>query len=111
MSLGYGGARGCYVVPLSKVELPVCGGLQVGVLAGRAFGEGITKTPNSDVWMGLPLSAGVAWAPVRAFALAARVEAVVSLRRPGFHLNGVGDVHAADAVGARAVFGAEVRFF
>ena len=111
ISLAYGGARGCYVVPLSKVELPVCGGIEVGVLAGKAFGDGITKEPNSDVWIGLPISAGVAWAPVRAFALLARVEAAVSLRRPGFHLNDVGEVHVADAVGARAVFGAEVRFF
>lgn len=111
LSLAYGGARGCYVVGLSKVELPVCSGLEVGVMAGDAFGPGITNEPDSDVWLGLPLSAGVLWAPVRAFALHARVEAAVSLRRPGFHLNNVGEVHRAEAVGARAVFGAEVRFF
>ena len=111
LSLAYGGARGCYVVTPGAVDLPFCGGVEVGSLGGSAFGEGIRNAPNRDVWVGAPLSVGVAWAPVRAFALYARGEAAISLRRPGFHLEGVGQVHRAGAVGARAVLGAEVRFF
>lgn len=110
VSLAHGGVRGCYVADAGPLQVPLCGGLSVGALIGRSVGL-TPRVRNTDVWAGLPLSAGLAWAPVRALALFARAEAVVSLRIPGFHVEGLSRLHRVGSVGARAAIGAEVRFF
>lgn len=111
LRMGTGAVRGCWSPSLRRIELPVCGGLELGGVVGRGFGDGIASQRQVELWLGVPVGLGVAWAPLRWLAIGGRIEAVIGLRRPGFHLDGVGEVYRAGAVGARATFGVEVRFF
>lgn len=112
--LAHARGSGCGVPSLRRVEFPICAGVDVGAAGGTGFGAAVATRTNADVFVGLHGGVGVAWAPIPAIALFARVEAIAGLRRPGFLLEGVGttgEVHRVGAAGARGAFGVEVRFF
>lgn len=108
--LAHGGVRGCAEPDFERWSFPLCGGLEIGAMAGEGEGPAIASRRNAALWLGAPLGAGVAWAPVPTFALLARAELVVAVRRPGFHLEGIGSVHRAGRVAGRGFVGVELRF-
>jgi hypothetical protein len=112
-SLTGAGALGCWAPAWGRLELPVCGGLELGAVVGRGVGPLVaTRGDVRQLWVGLPLEAGVAWAPIPRLALRALVGGDIGLLRPGFHVD-VGDERTAIArpwpVGLHAAGGLELR--
>lgn len=112
-SLTGGGALGCWAPAWGRLELPLCGGLELGALVGSGVGPLVaTREDVRQPWVGLPLEAGVAWAPIPRLALRALVGGDIGLWRPGFHVD-VGDERTAISrpwpVGLHAAGGLELR--
>jgi hypothetical protein len=112
-SLTGAGALGCWAPAWGRLELPLCGGLELGAVVGRGVGPLVaTREGVRQLWIGLPLEAGVAWAPIPRLALRALVGGDIGLLRPGFHVD-IGDERTAIArpwpVGLHAGGGLELR--
>jgi hypothetical protein len=108
---GFGGARGCFVAPFAedRLELPICAGIEAGVIRGR--GVGMTPSPSSATqpWAAVGLGPGVRYVANKWIALHLEVDLVAALLRGGFT---IGDLIAQSQapIGVRALAGLEVRF-
>jgi hypothetical protein len=108
---GFGGARGCVVPPLARgrLELPVCAGIEAGVLRGRGVGSTPNPTSATQPWVAVELGPGLLYMPNRWLALGLELDLVVALLRGGFTIGG--EIAQRQApVGARALAKLEVRF-
>lgn len=108
---GLGGARGCVVPPLARgrLELPVCAGIEAGVLRGRGVGSTPDPTTATQPWVAIELGPSLLYMPNRWLALGLELDLVVALLRGGFAIGG--EVAQSQApVGARALAKLEVRF-
>lgn len=102
------GARGCWVPEARRVEVPLCGGLEVG----QALGEGVGYAgARSDrfVWAAALLGPALAWAPRPWLALWLGADLAVPLRRGSFGAAGLGTIFAIAPVSLRAALGLEFR--
>jgi hypothetical protein len=99
----------CFEPRWSRVSLPVCGGLEAGGMRGRGVGVSDSGT-GTAAFVGLPVDVAVTWAPTRWLALWLGPRAVVSLRRPPFHVRGLDTLFRAGPGALRLVAGVEVRF-
>ena len=79
-------ALGCYTPTAARLDFPLCTGLELGVAVGRGEGELAASSVGRQTWVGLPVQAGLGWAPVPRFAVRATGGISIGLRRPGFHL-------------------------
>jgi hypothetical protein len=108
---GFGGARACFVSPFvqGRLELPICAGIEAGVLRGRGVGTTPTPTSATQPWAAVGLGPGVRYVANRWIALNLEVDLVAALLRGGFE---IGDLVAQiqAPVGVRALAGLEVRF-
>ncbi len=103
------GARLCGVVrPTTRLELPWCGGLDVGRLRGRGFGLEDRRSA-SLWWTALVGATGVHWRLTARVAVLARAEVVVPLRHHAFAIAGLATLDRVSPVSGRGVFGVEVR--
>ncbi|MBL8943724.1 MAG: hypothetical protein JNK45_11270 [Myxococcales bacterium] len=103
---------GCATPFVGDVSFPLCVGPETGGM--RAQTRGATGSAMA-AWVAVDVGAHVVWsiAPRRlrdSLALVAGVEAVVGVRRPGFHLEGHGPLVRAGTIGVRPSLGLEVRF-
>ena len=105
-----GGVDGCWEPGRAAVFGLVCGGVEFGALGGSGFGTGIETRRATQLWSAATLGGGVGWSMTRVLALVLEAQLLVSLRRPAFHLDGLGPVHRAGSVGGRGFLGLEVRF-
>lgn len=108
---GLAGVRACVVPPLARawLEVPVCAGIEAGVLRGQ--GIGATPDPNTATqpWAAVELGPGLRFIPNRWVALGLELDLVASLLRGGFTIGGaVAQRHAA--IGVRALAGVEIHF-
>ncbi|MBK8239740.1 MAG: hypothetical protein IPK74_29810 [Deltaproteobacteria bacterium] len=104
------GLRGCATPAAKSVSFPLCVGPQFGGVRGRAEAGAAT-----EAWVALDLGAGLVWsiAPRRLgdmLALLVDVDAVIGLRRPGFHFKGRASLARTGAIAVRPSLGLEVRF-
>lgn len=112
--------RGCGVPGNERVELPLCGGLELGDL--RATGTGLRRPATVNaLWVAAVASARPQWSPrLRStagaddrrparLALGALLDLVVPLRRHRFATPEAGLVHAVDPVGVRLGLRVELR--
>lgn len=112
--------RGCGVAGSERLELPLCGGLELGDL--RATGTGLRRPATVDApWVAIVASARPQWSPRprsgsgsgerrRArLALGALLDLVVPLRRHRFATAEAGLVHAVDPVAVRLGLRLELR--
>jgi hypothetical protein len=109
--------RGCGVPGRERVELPLCGGLELGDL--RATGTGLRRPATVDApWVAVVASARPQWSPrLRAagdrrrsrLAFGALLDLVVPLRRHRFTTPEAGLVHAVDPVAVRLGLRVELR--
>ena len=91
-SLTGAGALGCWAPAWGRLEVPLCGGLELGALTGGGLGPLVaTRERVRQLWIGLPLETGVAWTPIPRLALRTRVGVDLGLRRPGFHVDAAGE--------------------
>lgn len=114
MSLTGAGVLGCWAPAWGRLELPLCGGVELGAAVGQGVGPLVaTRGEVRQLWVGLPLEAGVAWAPIPRLALRALVGGDIGLWRPGFHVDVGESERAAIArpwpVGLHALGGLELR--
>jgi hypothetical protein len=108
VAAGWAAARGCVVPATTRVEMPLCAGLQLGAM--QATGVGVARASTQRLWW-VAVSAGPSLAvrleaPV---ALWLSVDAVVPVSRPGFRIEGEGVVHRAAPAGAELFLGVEAR--
>ncbi len=112
VSLTGGGALGCWAPGFGRLKLPLCGGIELGAFVGRGIGPLTASRDVRQLWVGLPLEAGIAWAPIPRLALRAQLGGDIGLWRPGFHVD-VGDVRTAVVrawpVALHALGGLELR--
>lgn len=111
--------RGCGVPGRERIELPLCGGLELGDL--RASGTGLRRPATVNApWIAVVASARPQWVPrlrsasasngSRArLAVGALLDLVVPLRRHRFATPEAGLVHAVDPVAVRLGLRVELR--
>lgn len=103
--------RGGWVPRVRTVEFPLLAGVELGDMTARGFGLSGARRQHG-AWVAALVGAGVAWVPLRSFALVLDPAVVFGLARQRF---GVGDggtvreVYRAKAVGARIGIAIEVR--
>jgi hypothetical protein len=107
--LSLGVLRGCPVIPWRTLQIPICGGFDLGVL--RADSAGL---PDGRVdrrfWAAFTAGPGLAWEPNPVLALRINIEAVVPFAHPSFEIIGAGTIHEVAPAGVRGLLGLEVRF-
>jgi hypothetical protein len=102
--------RGCGVVrPVSRLELPICGGFEGGAVLG--VGVGLDEVRRGSIpWLALDLAPGISWTPIRNLAIGLTVEPWVALVRRRFEIDNVGVIWRSLPVGVRVAAGIEARF-
>ena len=107
--LWIGAAVVCFEPRWSSLSFPMCTGLEAGGMRGRAVG---VSDPSSGTaaFVGLPVDVAVTWAPTRWLALWLGPRAMLSLRRPPFHVRDLDTLFRAGPGALRLVAGVEVRF-
>lgn len=113
VGLGSGIMRGCYVFARTRLELPLCGGAELGAMRGRGQGAGVLARTSRSLWAAAHAGPGLSWRLGPWAAVRLTVDAIVALQQPGFDLR-IGDerveLHRALPVGGRAGLGIELRW-
>jgi hypothetical protein len=113
LNLAVGAVRGCTNVldmAASRFAVPLCGGVELGRLAG--VGQGVLGARERSVfWVAVLLEAGAFWhVPRTALRLGALLTAVAPLNRDEFVLRGIGSVHQPSSLVGRGSVGLGVDF-
>jgi hypothetical protein len=103
------GPRGCFAPRWRTLEVPVCGGGEIGQIRGRGSGLSVARSAHAT-WAALTAGATLLWVPLRWIAVGGGVDGVVALTRPSFVVDDVGLVHRPRPAGVRIHAGLEVRF-
>jgi hypothetical protein len=90
-ALSGGWLRGCYAWTWRFVDIPLCGGVDVALMHGRGVGTPVQPNDVRDLWAALAAGPGLEVWPTPWFAIAARVEGLVAMRRPAMFLLVAGD--------------------
>lgn len=100
------GARGCWTPKLGQTQLslPACGAVESGQVFAKGFGFSTARSTTLP-WLGLTVSAGLALALPRRFALIARVELGGAPLGGELFIEGLGPVHTLRRVFGRATVG------
>jgi len=110
-ALFVGSAHACARLGRGALELPLCGGLELGGVRAAARGP-TTAAATVGPWLGVVLGAGVAWHLRRRLTLAAALQLVGGAVRPRFVLQGPGDaiiLFRPAAMSGRLLLGLELR--
>ncbi|HLT39454.1 MAG TPA: hypothetical protein VK034_24390 [Enhygromyxa sp.] len=114
---GFGGSfdgwailgRGCFAPTLRRLELPVCGGVELGSVRGR----GLPDLPSSDrasfVWIAIAVGQGLWFSPIDRVAIGAELDLAIPLNRGGFRIESV-EVQRIAAMSVRGLAGVELRW-
>src|SRR5690606_13989747 len=89
--LAFGVVRGCGVLRHrpSKLEFPLCAGLEGGAALG--VGVGLDENREGSVpWLAIDLAPGLVWAPLEHLAFGLAVEPWVALTRRRFEVDNLG---------------------
>ncbi|HWB79621.1 MAG TPA: hypothetical protein VG755_31880 [Nannocystaceae bacterium] len=106
VQLAAGAVRGCVRLG-DVVEVPLCAGIELGAVHGKA--THVDKIGSDDVlWAAALLGPGVRVRVRRRIALVLDTTLAIPLGRPRFELTELGQVYRA-RTGARALFGIEFR--
>ncbi|MEM9462928.1 MAG: hypothetical protein AAGF11_52790 [Myxococcota bacterium] len=102
-------ARGCGRPMLGPIELPVCGGAELGATVGRGDGVQRRRTARA-VWLAALGSVGLSWSPWRWLAVGAAVQGYVALRRSPFTVDTLAPFFEPGVVGGAGLLRVEGRF-
>lgn len=104
------GARGCWAVARTAVEVSPCAGADLQIVRASGFGAE-TNYDRGAAWITAG-AGGLVRVPISpGFSLRADAEAAAPLSRPRFVVDGDGAIHKPAVLGARAAIGAEFLFF
>ncbi len=111
LRLAMGVLRGCGVITTARapLEIPVCGGLEVGALLGRGVGF-VTVRDGAVPWLALDVAPSLVWVPRPWLAMSLTVEPWVALLRGRMRVDDGTSLWRPFPVGLRAFGGVEVRF-
>ncbi len=101
--------RGCARFVHGRAEVPLCGGLVVGALAG--VGSGLMRdSSHTGVVAGVVVSPGIMFVPKPWFVMGLRADLDLTLARPQFSVRNYGPVFRPPPLGAELVVSLGVRF-
>lgn len=92
----------------------MCAVVDVGALHGGGRGENVAGRRDADLFVGVGAGLGANWALRPRFALRTRIDVVVAVRRPGFHLTQAGEDNEAyrmPSISVRLLLGPQLRLF
>ncbi len=104
--------RGGFGPAVGTVEFPILGGIEVGDMTARGVGVDNSRLRHAP-WVAALVGAGVAWVPVRAFALRLDPSLAIALARPRFGIEVAGaqrPLYQPPVLGIRLAIALEVRF-
>jgi hypothetical protein len=104
-------ALGCARLGRGRLEVPLCGGLELGGMRGRGRGVPEARTAT-NLWLAVVASAGVAVRLGERWSLGAALQLVTEIVRPGFQLRDPGPevpLFTPAPVTGRLLFGVELR--
>lgn len=111
--LGSAAPRVCAMVPAGPVDIPVCGGLELGAM--RASSNVQSASPVAALWLAAHVEPGVRWAFSDRVALWVSGQVLLPLVFPEFELTDPADdsqaelVYRPQPVGVRGLAGFEIR--
>ncbi len=106
-----GGVQACGRFGRGALELPVCGGLEAGVMRGDGSGLPSARRAASG-WRGGSLGVGAVWHATPRFSVWGAVQLVLAPVRPRFELSNASATQALftpSAVSGRLLLGVELR--
>jgi hypothetical protein len=103
------GARLCFTIVPSDVELAACGDGEMNFLQGHTFGIQ-TTTEGVGHWLELGGSGRVRWAFAGPLGVHLEGRVGAPLQRPDFVITPFGVVHTIPAITGRVGFGIDVHF-
>lgn len=107
--LGSGMLRGCVVPGRKWLEVPVCGGIELGSI--RAVGPGIPESrQGGQLWSAVVIGPALAFVPIPQLAIWLATDGHIALTRPSFRIAPTGEMWRAGGFDFRATLGLEVRF-
>jgi hypothetical protein len=109
VSLVAGEARGCLLPAIGSVVLPICGGVEVGMMRASGFGAALTRT-SDQLWAALVFGPALQWHLVGPLSLWLEGEALLALNRPEFHFRNLSLLYKPEPAAAQAWSGLELRF-
>lgn len=104
------GLRACGIPTLGRVELPLCAGVEAGVLTGSGTGDLQPARTVTSAWAAASAGPGLAVRVAPRLALTLGVDVLVVLAYPRLQIPGRGTVCCDARVGAIASAGLELRF-
>lgn len=113
--LGAVAPRLCAALPAGPVEIPLCGGVELGAM--RADTEAPASSTTNALWLAAHAEPGVRWAFADRVSLWASAQVVLPMRYPAFELvdatsgERVEGVYRPQPVSARGLVGLEFQLF
>lgn len=103
------GVRACVVAPASRLEVSACGGLDGGVMRGRARGVEAART-SLQPWVAASIGPGVDVHVHPALSITARVGLLANVVRPGFRLASGPELYRTPGAAAEMTMGLAFRW-
>lgn len=100
--------RGCGVLGRRALELPICGGLEVGALRARGLGLEQARAATA-LWIAPVVGVRPRWVPVRRLAFGVFADAAIHVLRPRFSTGDAGVLYGVPAIAGRFGLLVEVR--
>lgn len=100
--------RGCGVPKPGPIELPICLGVEAGLVRGLGRDPVPDPARATFAWLAPSLSVGLRWAPVERFAFGPELALVVPVTRGRF-VAGTRELDRLATIGARALLELELR--
>lgn len=108
-----GRLRGCYVARIAPLELPVCGGIEIGAALARGVGELTPRRRPSAAFVAGTVGPQLWWRPTRLrgrLGVFARADLLLVAVQPRFATAPSGVIWRMPTTAVEVVAGAEVRF-
>lgn len=106
LQMATAGVRACPLLSWGRLRLELCAGIDAGAVFGRGRGADLEATSvATDPWAGVVLAPSVRLAVAPRVSVGLALEAVISLYRPRFAIDGIpGDLWTVGAGGLRGLF-------
>lgn len=103
-----GEARACVLPSLGSLTLPICAGIDLGMMSGTGFGVAQVQT-SEQLWAALAFGPALRWQLVGPVSLWLQGEALVAITRPAFHMRNLDLLYRPEPAGAQGWLGIELR--
>ena len=101
--------RGCFAPKIRRLELPLCGGVELGSVRGRGLESLPSAQEASFLWFALAAAQGLWFAPIERVGIGLELDLAVPLNRGSFAIETT-EVQRIAAVTVRGLAGIELRW-